>query len=101
VLELRLTPLAEADLEDIWHYTAQEWSEAQAERYIDTLLRSFDTLCAMPHIARLRTEFTPPLRIHPSGSHLIIYQEEKTALHVFRILGGKQNWQAILQTLDG
>lgn len=31
----RLTPKAEADLEDIWFYTAESWSPAQADRYID------------------------------------------------------------------
>lgn len=31
----RLTPAAQNDLEDIWLYTAQQWSMAQAGRYMD------------------------------------------------------------------
>jgi toxin ParE1/3/4 len=29
-----LTPAAQADLRQIWDYTAARWGEAQAERYI-------------------------------------------------------------------
>ncbi|WP_323122551.1 type II toxin-antitoxin system RelE/ParE family toxin, partial [Burkholderia alba] len=34
---VRLTPLAEADLEDIWTYTFEQWSLEQAERYVGDL----------------------------------------------------------------
>ncbi|MEQ8399682.1 type II toxin-antitoxin system RelE/ParE family toxin [Roseitalea porphyridii] len=61
----RLTPQASTDLETIWVYTREQWSERQADTYIDDLAYCFDRLVAMPLMARERTEFTPPVRIHP------------------------------------
>ena len=96
----RLTPMAEADLEDIWLYTAQTWSPDQADTYIDNLVRVIETLVAMPTIARERDEFDPPVRIHPAAAHLIIYRIEEAFLTVIRILGGRQNWRAMLEMID-
>jgi toxin ParE1/3/4 len=98
--ELRLTPKAEDDLEDIWSYTAETWSANQADRYLDELLEKFDLLLAMPEIAHERTEFTPPVRIHPSGSHLLVYRIEVDHLLIIRVLGARQNWQIILDKID-
>ena len=46
--ELRLTPAAVQDLEDIWRDTAQRWSVSQAERYIDHLTACFEALAQAP-----------------------------------------------------
>lgn len=71
--EYRLTPKAEDDLEAIWRYSAETWSAEQADTYIETLIRTIETSVAMPTIARERLEFDPPVRIHQSDEHLIIY----------------------------
>lgn len=97
---VRLTPRAEADLEDIWQYGAAEWSPEQADRYIDGLVAVFDLLRSMPRIARERTEFTPPVRIHPTGPHLVIYRIASPHLEVLRVVGGRQDWQKLLEALE-
>lgn len=98
---LRLTSQAEADLEEVWLYGEAEWSAAQADRYVDGLMAILNLLCDMPGIARERMEFRPPVRIHPSGAHLIIYRlEDGGYLDVLRILGGRQNWQRLLEVLE-
>ena len=95
-----LTPKAEDDLEAIWRYTASTWSAGQADLYIGTLIRTIETLVAMPQLARERAEFTPPVRIHPAAEHLIIYRIDGDWLSVIRILGGRQNWRALLEVID-
>lgn len=40
----RITKLAQHDLEKIWEYTINEWSLSQAEKYIDSLLSSFEAI---------------------------------------------------------
>ena len=95
-LRLRLTPAATADLETIWTYTAQTWSISQADRYVDSLTRSFDTLCDMPGIARIRPEFTPPVRLYPSAQHVIVYHVVDDTVIVIRVLGKRQSWGMIL-----
>ena len=96
----RLTPSAVADLEEIWLYTADTWSIAQANRYSDSFAQSLETIMAIPEIARERTEFSPPVRIHPSGQHHVVYRIEVDHILVIRILGGRQDWAAILKALD-
>lgn len=94
----RLSPQAQRDLEDIWRYTAERWSAGQADRYTDALARTFDTLLAMPEIARERREFDPPVRVHPSAHHLIVYRIANDHLAILRVLGGRQNWRSVLES---
>jgi toxin ParE1/3/4 len=96
----RFTLKAEDDLEDIWRYSAETWSANQADIYIDTLIRTIETIVAMPTIARERMDFDPPVRIHPSAEHLIIYCIDADMIQVVRILGGRQNWRALLEVID-
>lgn len=96
----RLTPAAQGDLEDIWLYTLEQWSLQQADRYTDILEDTFDRLLFLPEMARERSEFNPPVRIHPSAEHLIIYRIEVDHLVILRVLGAWQDWQAILRAMD-
>ncbi|MBD8891549.1 type II toxin-antitoxin system RelE/ParE family toxin [Roseibium litorale] len=96
----RLTPKALSDLEDIWRYSANTWSPDQTDVYIDELSNRFEMIAAAPDMARERTEFTPPVRIHSHRRHLIVYTVEEEEVVVLRLLGGAQNWQAILSALD-
>ena len=96
----RLAPAAQNDLEGIWLYTLEQWSPQQADRYADILEDTLDRLLFMPEMARERPEFDPPVRIHPSAEHLIVYRIEGDLLVILRILGAGQNWQAILLAID-
>ena len=93
----RLTPAAARDLEEIWLYTARNWSANQADRYTEALEDAFDTLLAMPEIARERLEFNPPIRIHPIARHAILYRIEQDYILVLRVLGCQQNWNVLLE----
>lgn len=97
---IRLSPKAESDLEKIWYHTASVWSETQADRYIESLVVVFDLLLAMPKMAHERMDFVPPVRIHPSGSHLIIYRTNEGFLDILRALGGQLDWQLLLESLE-
>jgi toxin ParE1/3/4 len=92
-----LRPSAEADLSGIWLHGAASWGVEQAERYADGLFAVFDLLAEFPEMARERAEFTPPVRIHPSGSHLVIYRLAGQRIEIIRILHAHQNLLAYLQ----
>lgn len=96
----RLTPAALADLDDIWRYSAETWSVAQADGYLDELVRVFEMIAAMPTLAREHREFDPPVRIHAHQSHLIIYTNAVDHIVLLRLLGGRQDWLAILKAAD-
>jgi toxin ParE1/3/4 len=92
-----LRPAAEVDLSEIWLHGADRWGVEQAERYSDSLFAVFDLLADFPELARERGEFTPPVRIHPSGSHLVIYRSERQGIEIIRVLHAHQNLMAFLQ----
>ncbi|KHQ51604.1 type II toxin-antitoxin system RelE/ParE family toxin [Mameliella alba] len=98
VSHYRLTPAAEADMTDIWTYTAAAWSADQADLYLRGLDEKLGILCQTPHIARERLEIVPPVRLHSYGSHLIIFQVEDDHLAVLRIVHSRQNWQVFLSS---
>ncbi|TMV86591.1 type II toxin-antitoxin system RelE/ParE family toxin [Thioclava sp. BHET1] len=86
-----LRPAAEQDLAEIWRQGARKWGIAQAERYVDGLFRVFDLLAEFPELARERAEFAPPVRIHPSGAHLVIYRQVGQGVEIMRLLHAHQN----------
>ena len=92
-----LRPAAEADLSEIWRQGAANWGVEQAERYSDGLFAAFDLLAEFPEMARERSEFRPPVRFHPNGSHLVIYRSEGQGIEIIRVLHAHQNLTAYLQ----
>ena len=91
-----LRPAAEADLSDIWLHGAPQWGVEQAERSADGFFALFDLLVEFPEIARERAEFSPPVRIHSIGAHLVTYLKVEQGIEVIRILHGHQNLTAYL-----
>ncbi|MFN3506094.1 MAG: type II toxin-antitoxin system RelE/ParE family toxin [Allorhizobium sp.] len=95
-----IAPEALRDLESIWAYDAETWAPDQADRYVDELVQAFDRVARSPTLFRERLEFTPPVRIYPYRSHLIVYLGLEGQVTILRILGGRQDWQAILRALE-
>lgn len=96
IRQVRLRPRAEADLDDIWDYTVDTWSEVQAVDYLSGMDAALKLLAEFPEMARLRQEFTPPVRIHPYRKHLIIYIADESFIDVVRIVHARTNWSALL-----
>jgi toxin ParE1/3/4 len=96
----RLTPRALADLDEIWRYSAETWSAAQADRQVDALAVIFALIATMPGLARERAEFTPPVRIHAHEGHLVIYRLVEGQAVILRLLGGAQDWLAVLRATE-
>ena len=84
--ELRLTPAALRDIEDIWRYTAQRWGAAQAERYIDRLNACFDALAQALLSAPACEHIRAGYRRQPVESHVVYFRAEQSSVTVVRIL---------------
>lgn len=92
-----LRPAAEADLSEIWAAGLDQWGAARTESYVDGLFAVFALLAAFPGLGRERPEFSPPVRIHPCGAHLVIYLASPEGPDILRILHMRLNWTALLQ----
>lgn len=84
--EFRLTPAALRDLEGIWHYTVQQWGVAQAERYLDALNASFESLAQAPRSAPACDHIRPGYRRYGAERHAVYYRVEADTVIVVRVL---------------
>jgi toxin ParE1/3/4 len=83
--QLRLTPLAEADLEEIWRYTFSHWSVEQAERYHRDLVATMEALASGQKTGLVCTVRDGYFK-YAVGSHMVFYRLTERSLDVLRIL---------------
>ena len=85
-----LTNRAVADLEDIWNYTYEEWSETQANKYYTTLINTCQQLADKPTTGKPYTQIANNLLAYRIEKHIIFYQivakKANTSIEVIRIL---------------
>ena len=80
-----LSPMAEADLEDIWAYTAETWSAEQAEIYTNDIINVFEELAGGQKKGRpveVREGYLKAL----VGRHAIYFQIRSDVIAIIRIL---------------
>ena len=85
-----LSPLAEIDLEEIWFYTFQKWSLAQADSYHRDLVTSFEGLASGTKRGRdvdVRPDYLKCL----VGSHIIYFRDDGDQIEVIRVLHQRQD----------
>jgi len=95
--EYRLTPRAEQDLEQIWRYTVEQWSTAQAEKYVGSLLDAMEALAKNPKRGRSAAAIRSDYWRRNCGAHIIFYQIAKDGIAVIRILHQQMEIEARLE----
>lgn len=84
---------AEADLADIWRYTAQRWSVAQADKYYHELVEALGALASQPALGRPCDETRAGYRRHNVGSHVVFYLNAGDDVDVVRILHARRDFR--------
>lgn len=82
---IRLAPLALADLENIWTYTAERWSPDQAESYHADIIAALEGLSVATKTGR-PVDVRPGYLKYAVGSHLVFYRQTDSNIDVIRIL---------------
>lgn len=85
-----LSPLAEIDLEEIWFYTFQNWSLAQADSYLRDLVSAFEGLASGAKRGR-EADVRPDYLKCPLGSHMIYFRDRSDQIEVMRVLHQRQD----------
>ena len=89
-----LSRKAEEDIIEIFLRGVEQFGLKQAELYHTILEKSFQFLSYNPLAARARAEITPPVRMHPIESHLIVYTiNEDGDVFIIRVRHGHENWE--------
>lgn len=77
---------AVADLEYIWFYTAERWSEAQAERYYALIFEEINYICKNTDSGKNMDHIREGFRASKVKSHLIFYRIVNDTVVIVRIL---------------
>lgn len=80
-----LGPLAEADVDEIWSYIAQDNSE-MADLFIRELADTFWLLAENPMAGRPRVDLAPELRFFPYRRYCIFYYPTTAGVEISRVL---------------
>ncbi|GGE22751.1 toxin ParE1 [Polymorphobacter glacialis] len=86
-----LSPLARADLDNIWEHTTKRWDDDQAETYLRMIQAAIDAVAANPRLGRLYDKVRAGYRRYRAGSHLIMYRETSDAIDIVRVLHEKMD----------
>ncbi len=81
--EFRLAPEAEAELGDIWLYTARESGSIEiATRVVERITERFWLLARHPYLGRAHEEdLRSGLRTFPADDYVVIHRVEKMMLY--------------------
>ena len=94
--ELRLTPQASADLEDITVFSIASFGEAIAGKYLGEFEALFGLLEKYPESGSTYAGIVPPVRSIKCGSHRIFYSVGEDVVTVIRILHFAQDAKRML-----
>jgi toxin ParE1/3/4 len=91
---IRITPLAEQDLVEIWHFIARDDPPA-ADRLLDLLEEKYKLLADTPHMGPARPDIAKELRYHPVGSYLLLYRIISGGIELVRVVHGARDLQSL------
>ena len=94
--EYRLTPRAERDLEEIWRYTAEQWSSEQAETYVDGLIDAMEILAENPSRGRVADDIRKGYRRRNAGAHVIFFKLADDGIVIVRVLHQRMDFDSQL-----
>ena len=89
-----ITVEAQADLDDIWIYTAETWSVDQAEAYDIALHETFDRIAEFPSIGKKISDLEGDIHAVNHASHFVFYDTDP--IRILRVMHHRQDWQALL-----
>jgi toxin ParE1/3/4 len=77
---------AVADLEEIWLYTAKQWSVEQADRYYNLIFEEINYICRNVNAGKSMEHVRKGYRASKVKSHFIFYRILPDPIEVIRIL---------------
>lgn len=90
----KLTPAADQDIIEIWHYTREMWGKKQANRYLGRIEKCLIDLVAQPGLGKPRDEIRTGYRSFQMDHHLIFYRQNfQKQIEVVRILHERMDYK--------
>lgn len=90
--DYKLTQKAVEDLNNIWEYTCEKWSESQADEYYKILLETFQRIANNPNLGKYYEELDSNIYVFRLQQHIIFYRKiNQKSMEIVRILHGKMD----------
>ena len=86
MLDFYISTKAKLDIESIWFYTYQNWSESQADLYFESIMNEIQSICFDPLKGKSFDEIFIGLKSSKIKSHLVFYTIQSNRITVLRIL---------------
>jgi toxin ParE1/3/4 len=81
-----LSPLAQADMDEIWDFTEERWGVVQAKQYVRELQRAIETVARDPRRGRACDDIRAGYRKFSAGAHIIFFLPLGDQVQIIRIL---------------
>ena len=95
-MNIVLSHLAEADLEDLTLYGLINFGPTVARKYFDSLNARIKLLASHPEMGRsVETRTNGICRMLVHQSHVVLYRIDPSQITIIRILDARQNWRAL------
>lgn len=88
MMRIRLSPVARADLDELWLYIAREsGDENTATRAVEAIAAKFALFARFPLIGRRFAETRhAEVRVFPVGRHVVFYRPAEAEIRILRVL---------------
>ncbi|MDO5691119.1 MAG: type II toxin-antitoxin system RelE/ParE family toxin [Pseudomonadota bacterium] len=87
---IAFSPAAQADIDEIWDYSAHRWGPDQADGYTDAIRDACHALAAGIKQGR-PAQVLPDLQKYLCGSHVVYFLDTPERLAVIRVLHQRQD----------
>ena len=87
-----VSPRAEADIDGIWDYTAEQWGPDRADRYVRDIWQAIERVAADPRRGRpiaIRSGY----RKYSVGAHVIFFRLLADGIDVVRVLHQRMDFE--------
>jgi toxin ParE1/3/4 len=85
-MKFRITEAAYQDLNDIWVYTFQEWSENQADKYFESIIQAIEFFSENKEKAKKLKNQKSEFYYFKALSHYVFFKYGNDQIEVIRIL---------------
>jgi len=92
MLKIHKQHKAEQDLLNIWLYTFENWGIIQADKYLDQIEESLNTIALNPDIGVNIDTIRQGYKKYQINEHIIFYTIKNSTIHVVRVLGNDMDY---------
>ena len=85
-MKYRITESAYIDLDNIWLYTFEKWSENQANKYFESIIQEIELMSENPQKAKEMSQVKSNYFYFRALSHYVFFKYGNDKIEIIRIL---------------